>query len=437
MAGGKRFRPEEETGIQPEETGGQPSEQEEKTPSAKPRRRAARREKKRPPVTGAPTWMYRILAILLVCVLGLLVFFTVRSCSLEEVDQWVEQNTRGTGIGDGYPTNIVGSSIQPKNFLTINRELVMASDTALVRLNSTAKQLINIQHSYDNPILKVAGEQMLVYSLGSQGYTIETKERTLIKSEMENSIMAGDVAANGRYALVTDGNGYPSALTVFMENHTVQYEYRFSGCYVSDIALNPDGTGAAVSGIWAKDGALVSLIYLLDFSREEPVAVLECSENLILDVFYSQDGAVFAVGDTGVSVIQSGDASKVDYTFDGYSLAGYSLYGNRAALALQAYDTGGTGKLVVLDNTGSIFAELSTGDNITGISLFGDTLAVLTDGQVKGYSVNALRNRDTTVSGTEAPFGTLDAGSDARAIALSDESTVYVLGISQIRSLHF
>ena len=32
MAGGKRFRPEEETGIQPEETGGQPSEQEEKTP---------------------------------------------------------------------------------------------------------------------------------------------------------------------------------------------------------------------------------------------------------------------------------------------------------------------------------------------------------------------------------------------------------------------
>ena len=217
----------------------------------------------------------------------------------------------------------------------------------------------------------------------------------------------------------------------------MQYEYRFSGCYVSDIALNPDGTGAAVSGIWAKDGALVSLIYLLDFSREEPVAVLECSENLILDVFYSQDGAVFAVGDTGVSVIQSGDASKVDYTFDGYSLAGYSLYGNRAALALQAYDTGGTGKLVVLDNTGSVFAELSTGDNITGISLFGDTLAVLTDGQVKGYSVNALRNRDTTVSGTEAPFGTLDAGSDARAIALSDESTVYVLGISQIRSLHF
>ena len=107
------------------------------------------------------------------------------------------------------------------------------------------------------------------------------------------------------------------------------------------------------------------------------MAVLECSENLILDVFYSQDGAVFAVGDTGVSVIQSGDASKVDYTFDGYSLAGYSLYGNRAALALQAYDTGGTGKLVVLDNTGSVFAELSTGDNITGISLFGDTLAVL------------------------------------------------------------
>ena len=147
--------------------------------------------------------MYRILAILLVCVLGLLVFFTVRSCSLEEVDQWVEQNTRGTGIGDGYPTNIVGSSIQPKNFLTINRELVMASDTALVRLNSTAKQLINIQHSYDNPILKVAGEQMLVYSLGSQGYTIETKERTLIKSEMENSIMG---RRRGRKRAVCPGN---------------------------------------------------------------------------------------------------------------------------------------------------------------------------------------------------------------------------------------
>ena len=34
-------------------------------------------------------------------------------------------------------------------------------------------------------------------------------------------------------------------------------------------------------------------------------------------------------------------------------------------------------------------------------------------------------------------FSTAEAGSDARGIALADEATVYVLGVSQIRQARF
>lgn len=73
-----------------------------------------------------------------------------------------------------------------------------------------------------------------------------------------------------------------------------------------------------------------------------------------------------------------------------------------------------------------IVTQAESASSIKSVSLYGETLAMLAGGKVTAVS-----------SGTGAIEGSCDAGGDARAIALQNESQVYLLGVSEIRQAVF
>ena len=58
------------------------------------------------------------------------------------------------------------------------------------------------------------------------------------------------------------------------------------------------------------------------------------------------------------------------------------------------------------------------------VSLYGNTAAVLAGGTVYAYSI-----------ADGALFAQADAGADALSLALADESSAYLLGVSEIRTV--
>lgn len=395
-------------------------------------KRKARRQRQNKREIKISRWLYYLIGVALVASLGALIFVGFRSCSTEQFGEWYTTTTRGQGIGDGFPALIVGNTVNPGNFVSVDKEVVALSDTALVRLNSTAKEKMNYQHSYNRPMLRVAGDRMLVYNLGSHGYCIETIDREIIRTEAENNIITADLAENGRYALVTEAKGYPSQLTVYLSNHSEQYKYSFSDYYVTGIALNQDASGAAVTAVTAENGGILSAVYLFDFTKETPTAVLTYPDVLLTGIAYSPNGTVTAIGDTMASIINGGTGERVDYQYQNRQLSGYSIDGDRTALALEPYDSASANQIIILDGDGSIFASLDTTSKADAISLKGDTAAVLSGGNVLGYSVNAMRNQNPSEA-ARGPFSTQPAGTDGKALVLGDESSVYVLGVSEIR----
>lgn len=436
---GKRFVSEEEfqkrLGITPqddeEENDAYVGKYQEKN-AVRYQKRKARRQKQNKREIKISRWLYYVIGVALVAALGALIFVGFRSCSTEQVGEWYTKTTRGQGIGDGFPALVVGNTVNKENFLSVDKEVVALSDTALVRLNSTAKIQLNHQHSYNRAMLSVAGDQMMVYSLGSRGYCIETVDRELVRAEAENNIITADLAENGRYALVTDAKGYPSQLTVYLSNHSEQYKYSFSNHYVTGIALNQDASRAAVTAVSAENGGIVSVVYLFDFTKETPSAVLSYPDVLLTGIEYTSDGTVVAVGDSMTSIIQGDNGARVDYPYQNRQLSGYSVQGGYTALALEPYDSMSANQIILLDKDGSVFASLDTTEKAEDISLKGDTVAVLSGGNVLGYSVNAMRNQNPS-EGKRGPFSQKPAGADAKAVALSDESSAYVLGVSEIR----
>ena len=125
------------------------------------RRRRRRRRQRR-----LPGWVYRIVAVLLIAVLGLVLYVNRGNLTPEKIGDWVQERVVGMGVGDGYPAAITGSQVLACNFTSASGDVVMVSDTHLTALNSTAKEVLSRQHSFSFPILRLNGDQALLYNLG-------------------------------------------------------------------------------------------------------------------------------------------------------------------------------------------------------------------------------------------------------------------------------
>lgn len=384
----------------------------------RPRRRNRGRKAGR-----VPRWVYRVILILALTFAALLVWFNRANLTPENVLEWAQTQIVGLGGGDGFPYKITGNMVSSVNFKSVNRDLYLLRDTELTVLSPSAKEMLSRQHSFSKPVMKLSGQRTLIYNLGGKGYQIESQSKTPAKGNTDRDLLCGAIAANGRYALVTQADGYYGRLTAYLPDNKELFHYWFSEYYPTAAALNPGGTQAIVTGASAKDGGLVSAVYLLDFGNSKTVSpIAEYSENMFLDAACFSDGTTIAVGDRMTAVLHPNTGGKSGFDYSGQQLTAYDMNDGKTALGLAPYRNAPNSKLVVLDRTGAAAVSVPLTGNIQSVSLFGDTVAALAGGKVAFYSAS-----------TGAAQGSCAAGGDARAIALSSETSVYILGVSEVR----
>lgn len=376
-----------------------------------------------------------LIFVLAICLLaaGLILWLTIPHSGASRYDN----NMSGLGedvmgVRDGYPAAISGTEVTSGNFFSTDRQVLYVSDTSIVRLKDKAKEVYNRSHSFYHPIGRKAGDYVLVYNVGSAGYQIENSGGNVRTETAEASIMAADVAENGKYAIVTETKGYPSYLQVYKPDGSLQYTYSFANCYVTDIALSGDGSHAAVIGVTANEGALISEVYLLNFSSETPETVNRFEGTMLLEAEYC-GGRALVVGDNLVASVAS-NGEQTQFEYGDRKLAAYDFDGERVVVALSPYDISSKGHLTVLNNKAEEICTRACKESFIDVSLYGDTMALLSNDAVYSYSVNAVRNfHSDDEDAQQDAFHVTEASTDAKAVALADESAVYILGISEIR----
>ncbi len=343
-----------------------------------------------------------------------------------------ENNSDGTGESsqsarvEGYPLLINGTGVTKGNFFAQEKGMLYVSDTSVISADEKGKVLFNRSHSFYHPVSDHAGEYVLVFNEGSTGYRIEKNSGTIQEAECENGIITGAVAENGKYALITEANGYMSYLAVYQEDGSLQYTYYFASCYAQDISLSADGTRAAVSGIMAQDGKMISVIYLFDFNSEKPVAEVNFEDTLLFDVYYCENGNALAVGDSKTVSVRSNGESR-EYAYGDRKISAYDFDRDRVLLALSPYDSVTLRQLTVLNSNAEETSVHDLSGNIADASLSGSRIAVL----VKNQIFTCLLSDSIGENGLDG-WKQIEAGDDAKAIALSG-SGAYILGVSEIR----
>lgn len=355
---------------------------------------------------------------------GLIVFAFANRDNLtwDNISNWWTYDVLGNA-GNGYPVNLIGTEVKSGNFAVNQGHVAYASDTSFVTLNSTGSEVANVQLRYSKPVMKSSGNRFLTYGIGTTGYQLQDFDGMLYSGEAEGAIYTADISSNGVYGIVTEGSGYLSILYVFNSNNNRIYKYSFSEYYINSITLNSDGSGCVACGITSDNGAVKTGVYVLDFTKEEPVSQYSISGDTIVDCDYLNDNRAVLVGQSSSYIIKKGEENYVTIKYDSKTLANYCFNPdtNSFALALSKSGDGRSCMIEIYNDNGEKTSSIDTNYGAESISLYKGTVAIL-DGNT-AYGFNS--------EGTQLYSCNTDTGS--KRLILTSDNTAYVLSVNQVR----
>lgn len=365
-----------------------------------------------------------IIAVCLAMAAGLAVFAISNRDKLtwDNISTWWTYDVLGSA-GNGYPANIVGSEVASSNFAVSQGRIAYTSDTSFITLNSSGHEVADIQHRYSTPVLKADNNRYLTYGIGSTGYQIQSYDKLLYTGKADENIYTGDITSSGVYCLVTEGDGYLSALYVFDNKNNRIFKYSFSEYYITSVALKKDGTGCIACGVSSSNGRINAKVYQLDFKSEEPKAVYAIENDCILDCEYLGDNRMVLIGEIASYILKSGSDKLVTNSYEDKVLANYCFNTdtNNYIVALSKSGDGRSCILKQYNSNGDNKVTIDTNYKADSLSSYKGIIAVLDNNRV--YTFNSAGNQ----------VFSSDTGTGSKKVVLTGDSTAYVLSVNQIR----
>lgn len=365
-----------------------------------------------------------IIVLLVLCVL---VFVNRDRLTFSNIKNWVEYGVMNKNREEHFPVGTDGDVINDGNFSRIDSNLVYASDTKFVTLNSYGRTIYSYPQTFSSPVLTQASDSdlTLVYNLGGTEFSINTLDSTIYTGEAENNILVADISKSGVYALVTVKDGYLSKLYVYSKDHKQIYAYSFADYYITSVSLDSNGEKALLTGVSAHDGSQLSAIYLLDFTEVEPVFFEEVQENVLYYADHLNSNYSCIIGENATYTFNQRTKSLKTTNYDGKSLTAFDINTdtNTFVLSLSRSGDGRMCDIFTFSTTGALKNTISTEQKITSISTYKNRIAALSGDTVYLYTKDG-----TTLSQK-------DAGLDPHCVVLYSTTDAYVLGVSEIRRI--
>lgn len=373
----------------------------------------------------SPDAIKRILigvVVALCCGLIVFAFANRDKLSPENISNWWNYDVIGKS-DLGYPVNIVGSEVNDNNILLSENHIAYVSDTSFITLSSKGSKIAEFQHKFSTPVLVNSKNMFLTYNLNGTGFQIDKLDKQIYVGEVDENIFTADITQNGIYAIVTEGNGYLSTLNVYNEDNNRIYKYYFSDYYISSISLNSSGNGCIACGFSTKNGEVVSVIYSLNFSKEEPEHIYEITGDVVIDSEFLTDNKAVIIGKNASYIVKKDSKNYKTNSYNSMILVNYTFNKDTSnyAVALSNSNDGKNCTVNIYNANGDLNSEVETKCATNSISLYKDKFAVLDGNVVNVFSANGKN------------IFTKDVGTGSKSAIMSSDNSVYILSANQIR----
>ena len=367
-----------------------------------------------------------ILGVLLSLVMGLIVFaFANRDVlTWDNISVWWNYEVLGTA-GKGFPVNLIGADVDPGNVAVHQNRVAYASDTSFVTLNSTGKEVSNFQLRYTKPVMRASENRFLTFGLGENSYQVYSFDSKLYTGTAEGGIFAGDIASNGRYCFVIEGNGYYSELFAFDKDNNRIFKYSFSEYYINSVSINKNGTGCIASGISNNSGEIKSCVYVLSFSDSTPLAKYEIEGDFIIDSKYISESRAALVGGNAAYVVKTDENTFKTVDYEGKSLSNYCFNTDAATFSLALSKSGDEKNcdLITYNDNGDKLFSIDSGLGSKSLSSYKDCIATLDNNMVYLFNEEGELQYSCFV------------GTGSKRLVLCSDSEAFVLSVNQVRKI--
>ncbi len=367
----------------------------------------------------------KVFLVVFLSVIVVMALTNIDKLTPENISHWVEYDLLGKSEGEGYPASFSGADVDTENFDLMDGAPVYCSDTAIVVLNPNAGKYQEVSHAFANPLLSTNSNYSIVYNAGATGYTIIDRTSVVHTGMTEHKIFSADVCPKGIYCILTDEEDYLASLTVYRKDHQEMYRYSFVDFYVNKVSISREGNRAVVSGLSAKNGSLLSVLYVLDFSQSNYMQRYEFDDMYLYDIQYLDNGNAFAVGSKAAFYINIREGSKKDISYHSDFLIHYTLDREKGLLmALSPTPDGRECEITAVDASGSQIGEIPTKQQVISMNAGDHSVAVLTPEEAVVYDTKGKR-----LSSVKCP-------TDARKVRFADDGSLYILGKSSLYDLY-
>ncbi len=343
----------------------------------------------------------RLLIVAAVFVTGIWIYQNWDTLAPESLVIWLDEKFSGGDKGAGFPVEIVGSEITAMAQLKGNAALL--SDNALILYNTRGGEVDRRLHGYAKPILRTAGDYLLIAEADGLRFRLETRAGTLLdvpanneKTEngkttvvldkpLKNKIVTASVDTKGNVILVTGSSqSHMSEVLVYSKQGKQLYALQSAENMVVDAAVSPDGKQIALISLNTEGGALRSCLQIYDMNSAAAVPVKEYADTdiMLCRVSYFPGGTVLAVGDNACWVANPAGSLFEKHSYTDYELIGLSEGEDSAALVLRRYGNTDGGRVLMIKPTGDVAYEAAFDGSFRDISPAKNGYWILTGGQL-------------------------------------------------------
>lgn len=332
------------------------------------------------------------LAVIVVALTVFMVYITgIFSTSIAALGDFVSSGMVYLQFGDGFPVAIQNQTYRQSD--KMGSALCVLDNEKLSFYSPTGELAHSYYHSMQNPVISASSKRVAIYNANDTSLKIANAGNILFSKEMENDIIHASISNNNSVAVTTKSQSYNGEVKVFDGQMQEKFTWKSAKAFPLQSFLSPKSKYLAVSCISAKDGKIVSEVYIIDTATGEEKYICNNGENVMLAAEYIKDDSlVLFFDDKAVQIDLTSLSSKTGepytktYSYNGKRLLSYDIKNSQIVMALGSYDGGGNTDIAITDLFLTETHRIYTEENIKNVVLTSQRIYVLGEETVSQYT---------------------------------------------------
>ncbi len=350
-------------------------------------------QKTNPALTG-PKSSIIVFSLLLVLVVGLAGFVYFKSQDVDirsiNVKDLVKRGFTSYRQ-EAYSQKLSEIAYDPKEWLSINTykgQIIKATKEGLSGLDKSGAELWKIPAGAINPMIKTAGQYMLLADMGNKDfYIIEGKEIKWNK-KTDGNIINIDISEGGHVSVIKEAKGYKGVVTVYNLQGNEFFSRSVAERYPVSSRVSPFGKQVTIYSMDVSGIRVNSALEFTDMLGKPLSGKYSKDDNIFPSIWYLNDSYIAAVGDSGIVCLDKNGNEKWNRDFDGMKVCSSGIVPGKYIVAAVSDNnqspvfSGGSSEVRILNMSGQQNGTFQTEGEVRNLAVQNDTIAVNTGREV-------------------------------------------------------